>query len=138
MGEIKSTLDLVLEKTRHLSQTSEEKQAQTLKNTEDRIKGYASAIFEIARGEAELERIVSELFQIARTLETSTDLRDALTDPRLPADALVDVVEGGVDLGRRDLDLQQPLDGAALFDVPRTVRVLHADQLTQGSFHRLV
>jgi len=28
MGEIKSTLDLVLEKTRHLSQTSEEKQAQ--------------------------------------------------------------------------------------------------------------
>ena len=29
MGEIKSTLDLVLEKTRHLSLSSEEKQAQT-------------------------------------------------------------------------------------------------------------
>ena len=30
MGEIKSTLDLVLEKTRHLTLSSEEKQEQTL------------------------------------------------------------------------------------------------------------
>ena len=39
MGEIKSTLDLVLEKTRHLSQSSEEKQAQTQKDTGNRING---------------------------------------------------------------------------------------------------
>ena len=39
MGEIKSTLDLVLEKTRHLSQSSGEKQAQTQKDTDNRING---------------------------------------------------------------------------------------------------
>ena len=37
MGEIKSTLDIVLEKTRHLSQSSEEKQAQAQKDTENRL-----------------------------------------------------------------------------------------------------
>lgn len=39
MGEIKSTLDLVLERTKHLSQTSEEKQAQTQKDIENRRNG---------------------------------------------------------------------------------------------------
>ena len=39
MGEIKSTLDLVLEKTRHLTLSSEEKQEQTQKEIEKRIKG---------------------------------------------------------------------------------------------------
>ena len=39
MGEIKSTLDLVLEKTKHLSQSSDEKQAQIRKDVEIRIKG---------------------------------------------------------------------------------------------------
>ena len=39
MGEIKSTLDLVLEKTKHLTLSSEEKQAQVQKEVENRIKG---------------------------------------------------------------------------------------------------
>ena len=39
MGEIKSTLDLVLEKTKHLTQSSVEKQAQIRKDVEIRIKG---------------------------------------------------------------------------------------------------
>ncbi len=39
MGEIKSTLDLVLEKTRHLTLSSEEKQEQMQKKIEKRIKG---------------------------------------------------------------------------------------------------
>lgn len=39
MGEIKSTLDLVLEKTRHLSQTDEEKQAQKQKDIANRLNG---------------------------------------------------------------------------------------------------
>jgi hypothetical protein len=39
MGEIKSTLDLVLEKTRHLTLSSEEKQEHTQKEIEKRIKG---------------------------------------------------------------------------------------------------
>ena len=39
MGEIKSTLDLVMEKTRNLTLSDEEKQVQKLKETESRIKG---------------------------------------------------------------------------------------------------
>lgn len=39
MGEIKSTLDLVMEKTKHLSQSSEEKKAQRRKDIENRLRG---------------------------------------------------------------------------------------------------
>ena len=39
MAEIKSTLDLVMEKTKNLSLSNEEKQAQKQKETESRIKG---------------------------------------------------------------------------------------------------
>ena len=39
MGEIKSTLDLVMEKTKNLSLSSEERQAQKNQETESRIRG---------------------------------------------------------------------------------------------------
>ena len=39
MGEIKSTLDLVMEKTKNLTLSAEEKQAQRQKETQSRIKG---------------------------------------------------------------------------------------------------
>ena len=54
--------------------------------TEDLIDGYASAILEFARAEGELETIGDELFQVARTFESSSELRDSLSDPRLPVD----------------------------------------------------
>jgi hypothetical protein len=64
MGEIKSTLDLVLEKTRHLSQTSEEKQAQTQKDTENRIKGmlqkYIDGLFSIEQLQRDYEKFAAE------------------------------------------------------------------------------
>ena len=51
---------------------------------DDRIDGYALAFLEFARAEGELERVGDELFQMARAFESSDELRDALTDPRLP------------------------------------------------------
>jgi hypothetical protein len=39
MGEIKSTLDLVMEKTKHLTQSREERAQQTLKEARQRIRG---------------------------------------------------------------------------------------------------
>ena len=39
MGEIKSTLDLVMERTKNLSLSDEEKQAQKQKEVESRIRG---------------------------------------------------------------------------------------------------
>lgn len=50
---------------------------------EERVKGYADAIFEVARAEGQLEEVEDELFRFARTLESSPDLREALQDPRL-------------------------------------------------------
>lgn len=65
---------------------------------DDRIKGYASGIFEIARAEGVLERVEDELFTIARALDGSGELRASLTDPQLPLDkkgAIVgDLLEG--------------------------------------------
>ena len=65
---------------------------------DDRINGYAAAILELAKAEGELERIGDELFRIARAFESSNELREALTDPRLAAErkkAVVDDLLGG-------------------------------------------
>lgn len=52
---------------------------------QDRTSVYASALFEIARAEGALEAVESELFTVARTLEASDELRNTLTDARIPA-----------------------------------------------------
>jgi F-type H+-transporting ATPase subunit delta len=65
---------------------------------DDRIDGYATAIFEIARSEEQLEEVGDELYRIARAVEGSAELRDLLTDRRVPADrkaaVLGDLLEG--------------------------------------------
>ena len=66
--------------------------------TDSRISGYAAAIFEIAKAEGQLDRVEDELFRIARTFESSSELRETLGDPRLPIDrkrAIVDDLLGG-------------------------------------------
>lgn len=50
----------------------------------DRVDGYAAAIFELARAEGSLVQVEREFYTIARSLDTSTELREALTDPALP------------------------------------------------------
>jgi F-type H+-transporting ATPase subunit delta len=52
----------------------------------ERIDGYAAAAYELASAEGELDRVEQELFTVARAVETSAELRQALTDPRLPLD----------------------------------------------------
>ena len=44
MGEIKSTLDLVMERTKNLTLSAEEKQAQKQLETENRIKGLVQKL----------------------------------------------------------------------------------------------
>ena len=64
----------------------------------DRIEGYAAAVFELARAEGELQRVETEFYAIARTLESSSELRAALTDPSLPTErkqSIVDDLVGG-------------------------------------------
>lgn len=65
---------------------------------DQRIDGYAAAIFEVAKAEDELVRVGDELFRIARAFESSAELRAALTDPRLPLErkqGIVDDLLGG-------------------------------------------
>jgi F-type H+-transporting ATPase subunit delta len=64
----------------------------------DRVDGYATAIFALAQAEGDLARVEGELFAVARSIESSPELREALTDPRLPAErkqAIVDDLVGG-------------------------------------------
>ncbi len=59
----------------------------------DRVDGYASAIFEVAKAEGSLEEVEDELFRFARVLEGSDDLRNTLTDAGLPPERRQGIVE---------------------------------------------
>lgn len=58
-----------------------------------RVEAYANAMLEVARVEGHLAEVEDELFRFARTLDGSDDLRMALSDPALPADRRVAVVQ---------------------------------------------
>ena len=88
---------------------------------EDRIRGYAEAFYAVARAEGELDQVEEQLFAFAELVARDDRVREALTDPALPAenkrgligDALgeranpiaVDLLGLLVDLGHgRDID----------------------------------
>ncbi|HEY7106567.1 MAG TPA: ATP synthase F1 subunit delta [Acidimicrobiia bacterium] len=58
-----------------------------------RVEAYAQAMLEVARAEGRLADVEDELFRFARTVDGSDDLRMALSDPALPADRRVAVVQ---------------------------------------------
>jgi F-type H+-transporting ATPase subunit delta len=59
----------------------------------DLVHGYAAGLLEVARAEGSIVRVSDELYRIARTLETSTELRLALSDLRLPLERKQGIVE---------------------------------------------
>ncbi len=59
----------------------------------ERVDAYATALFEVARAEGDLETVEDELFRIARTFEANEELRSALTDPAIPVDRRLGIVE---------------------------------------------
>ena len=58
-----------------------------------RVEAYANALLEVSRAEGHLAEIEDELFRFARTFEGSDELRAALTDPALPSERRVAIVE---------------------------------------------
>lgn len=50
------------------------------------VRGYAEALFAVAEAEGELATVEDQLYAFGKTLEAQTDLREALTDPTLPAE----------------------------------------------------
>jgi F-type H+-transporting ATPase subunit delta len=59
----------------------------------ERVEAYATALLEVSRAEGHLGDVQDELFRFARTFEGSDDLRTALTDPMLPTERRVAVIE---------------------------------------------
>jgi F-type H+-transporting ATPase subunit delta len=62
------------------------------------IRGYAEALFSVARAEDVLATVEDELYGFAKALEQNTPLRQALTDAALPAEnkkAVIDDLLGG-------------------------------------------
>jgi F-type H+-transporting ATPase subunit delta len=60
---------------------------------DERNDAYATALFEVARAEGNLERVEAELYQVARAIEGSEDLRSKLTDQALPVELRQGIVE---------------------------------------------
>ena len=61
--------------------------------SDQRIDGYARALFEVARAEGNLDEVEDELFRFARDLEGSDQLRSVLTDDMIPVDKRQAIVE---------------------------------------------
>jgi F-type H+-transporting ATPase subunit delta len=60
---------------------------------DQRITAYAEAMFSVARAEGDIDEVTDELFRFARALESSDQLREALTDPHIPASRRQQIVE---------------------------------------------
>ncbi len=56
--------------------------------------GYADALFGMAAAESQLEQVESELYALARAVDGSSELSEAISDPLLPADRLHTLMSG--------------------------------------------
>lgn len=59
----------------------------------DRIDGYAAAVLAFAQAEGELQTVEREFSAVARAIETSGELRDALSDPLVPEERKQSMIE---------------------------------------------
>ena len=57
----------------------------------DLVRGYARALFAVAEAEGELDRVEDELYRFGKAVEAQPKLREALTDPSLPAERKIAV-----------------------------------------------
>jgi len=70
--------------------------------------GYADALFGLAVAESQLERVERELYSLARAVESSPELTEALSDPLLPSDRLGTLMSELLD------DRASPVTGEAI------------------------
>jgi F-type H+-transporting ATPase subunit delta len=57
------------------------------------VEAYAQAMLEVARASGQLTVVEDDLFRFARTFEGNDDLRLALTDPQLPVERRIAVID---------------------------------------------
>ena len=63
----------------------------------ERIQGYAEAMLAVAAAEGDVKGISDELFAIGRAVDTNDDLRNALSDARLPAEKRIQIMDDLLD-----------------------------------------
>jgi F-type H+-transporting ATPase subunit delta len=91
------------------------------------IQGYARALFAVADAEGELDRVEDELYRFGKTVEGEARLREALTDPALPAErkkALIGEILGQKASRHTVAILGFLLDQGRAKDLPRIIEAL--------------
>ena len=63
----------------------------------DRIDGYADAMLAIAQAEGDVRGISDELFAVGRAVDTNDDLRNAISDARMPAERKIQIMDDLLD-----------------------------------------
>ena len=63
----------------------------------DRIDGYADAMLAIAQAEGDVQGISDELFAVGRAVDTNDDLRNAISDARMPAERKIQIMDDLLD-----------------------------------------
>ena len=82
--EVPTALSFLAERSRHaVDGTHEDEPVLSVLSSRNRVGGFAAAVYEDSQV-ADLEVIEHELFQVARAIESSADVRRALTDRDLP------------------------------------------------------
>ncbi len=99
MGEIKSTLDIIMEKTKGLTMSEEEKEAFQQKETEGKVRGFLQRHID---GVIDLERLKTELSGLGESVQASA--RELLKQECLGR------IELGVDNARLLQVLQEVLE----------------------------
>jgi|TARA_B110000438_G_scaffold114617_1_gene112332 F-type H+-transporting ATPase subunit delta len=59
----------------------------------EKVEEYAAGLAKLAGAEGELNRVADELYQLGRTVESSDDLRKALSDRSIPASRRIGILE---------------------------------------------
>jgi len=95
LAEIKSTLDLVMERTKNLTLSSEEKQAQKDKETANRIKGLVQKLQDGLLAAGQFSEEYGELIKESDLSDDSLLVRDILTrlDPDHDNQVLLETLE---------------------------------------------
>lgn len=60
---------------------------------EDRVDGYATALFEVARAEGVLPKVEEDLFSLSHLLTGNEELRATLSDPAIPGDRKQGIID---------------------------------------------
>jgi len=63
----------------------------------DRINGYADAMLAVATAEGDVKGISDELFAVGRAVDTNDDLRNAISNPQMPADRKIQIMDDLLD-----------------------------------------